>query len=375
MKNLAAIVTVFFPFSHADVILSRWNKAFEGDKDWGWIPDNRSRIISISVEQFPQNQHDGKNDITKKFCEENEVTLYDTVEEALTLGGKTLAVDGVLLIGEHGDYPSNFLGQKLYPRKELFDRIVAVFKKDGRTVPIFCDKHLSWNPDWAQEMVRCAETMGFPLFAGSTTPYCGLQPAVALTEHDTVEEALGVYYGGEEVYGYHSIELLQSILQNRLGGESGIKSVVGYRGRDVERGLGRTGLILLEAALSTSKDLKGSPGMPWQTGDEKDFSLVCFQHYDGFTSRHLMLDGYVCDWTIAVKVNESPNIMAGRARMGGPDSYYGHFATMNNLLESMFVNRATPIPIGRALMTTRMIAIAVEALHKPGIRIKADIRA
>ena len=59
----------------------------------------------------------------------------------------TLAVDGVLLIAEHGDDPANEKGQKLYPRYELFEQILSVFRNSGRTVPVFNNKHLSWNWD------------------------------------------------------------------------------------------------------------------------------------------------------------------------------------------------------------------------------------
>ena len=81
-------------------------------------------------------------------------------------------MDGVLLIGEHGDYADNEIGQKLYPRKELFDKIVDVFRTSNRSVPVFCDKHLSWNFDWALEMDRTAREMGFLLLAGSSIPHC-----------------------------------------------------------------------------------------------------------------------------------------------------------------------------------------------------------
>ena len=42
------------------------------------------------------------------------------IAEALRCGGDKLAVDAVLIIGEHGDYPRNEIGQKQYPRYEFF---------------------------------------------------------------------------------------------------------------------------------------------------------------------------------------------------------------------------------------------------------------
>ena len=51
--------------------------------------------------------------------------LYPTIAEALRCGGDSLAVDGVVIIAEHGDYPFNQKGQHLYPRAEFFEQVVT----------------------------------------------------------------------------------------------------------------------------------------------------------------------------------------------------------------------------------------------------------
>ena len=85
-------------------------------------------------------------------------------------GGDQLAVDGILIIGEHGNYPSNQLGQILYPRYEFFKACVEVFEQDGRSVPIFNDKHLSYSFEKAKEMVDDSNRLNFPILAGSSLP-------------------------------------------------------------------------------------------------------------------------------------------------------------------------------------------------------------
>ena len=67
-----------------------------------------------------------------------------SIAEALRCGGDRLAVDAVLVIGEHGDYPDNEIGQKKYPRYEFFRKVVEVFRKDGRTAPVFNDTREYW---------------------------------------------------------------------------------------------------------------------------------------------------------------------------------------------------------------------------------------
>ena len=89
--------------------------------------------------------------------------MYPTIAEALRCGGSKLAVDGVLIIGEHGDYPRNEKGQILYPRYEFFRQAVEVFETDGRAVPVFNDKHLSYSFTKARSMVESLEAAGFPL--------------------------------------------------------------------------------------------------------------------------------------------------------------------------------------------------------------------
>src|SRR5439155_17763835 len=118
-------------------------------------------IASAYVEQ-------PKNDLSRDLAVQHGFRISPTIDDALTLGTGKLAVDGVLLIGEHGDYPYNARGQKLYPRYEYLQQIVKVFEKSGKTMPVFCDKHLSYDRTSAADMVATAKKLGFPFMAGSS---------------------------------------------------------------------------------------------------------------------------------------------------------------------------------------------------------------
>src|SRR5262249_57845405 len=98
------------------------------------------------------------------------IPLAQSIPEAPTPGGDKLAVDGVLIVAEHGDYPSNDRGQILYPRRRFFEEIVKVFQSSGRAVPVFNDKHLSYSWDDAKWMVEQSRKLGFPMMAGSSVP-------------------------------------------------------------------------------------------------------------------------------------------------------------------------------------------------------------
>lgn len=100
---------------------------------------------------------------------EFDIPVTRSITEALTDGNK-LAVEGVLLIGEHGNYPRNDKQQILYPRYEFMEEIVRVFRKTGQSVPVFNDKHLSYSWEKAKKMFDWSRELKFAFMAGSSLP-------------------------------------------------------------------------------------------------------------------------------------------------------------------------------------------------------------
>ena len=168
-KRLAVVTTEWRYQSHAWHMAERFLVGYPVDGAWHKPPID---VVAAYVDQKP------KNDLSSKRAKEFGFPIYPTIAEALRVGGKKLAVDAVLVIGEHGNYPKNELGQTLYPRYEFFKQVTAAFKEDGRTVPVFNDKHLSWKWEWAKEMVDTSHAMGFPLLAGSSLPGTWRMPAI-----------------------------------------------------------------------------------------------------------------------------------------------------------------------------------------------------
>ncbi|MEZ5362550.1 MAG: twin-arginine translocation signal domain-containing protein [Bryobacterales bacterium] len=168
-KRIAAILTEYRPGSHADVTVGKY---LEGWLQDGKSPGPRSKIVSMYTEQVPD------NDMSRPMAAKYGIPLYRTIHEALTLGGDDLAVDGVLLIGEHGDYPMNDKDQKLYPRFKMFLEITDTYRRTGHTAPIFNDKHLSYSFIKAKRMVEISEQMGFPMMAGSSVPVAHRRPPI-----------------------------------------------------------------------------------------------------------------------------------------------------------------------------------------------------
>ena len=213
-------------------------------------------VVSLYVDQKP----DG--DLSSKRAAEHGFTVYQTIAEALRCGGDKLAVDGVVIIGEHGNYPRNKKGQILYPRYEFFQQVVQVFEKDGRAVPVYNDKHLSYSAEKAERMVAESKRLKFAFLAGSSLPVTWRLPAVEIPYDAVIEEALMVGVGGSDPMDYHALEAMQCMVERRKGGESGIKSVQLLEGDAVWKA-GEEGVWsrrLLEAALSRSDSLaRGIP--------------------------------------------------------------------------------------------------------------------
>ena len=150
-------------------------------------------LVSLYVDQV------AKGDLSRSRGEQfPSLRICPTIVEALTLGGSKLAVDGVVVVGEHGDYPRNEKGQTQYPRWKFFQQIIQVFKDSQRSVPMFNDKHLSWNWDWAKQMVDTSREVGFAYMAGSSLPVTWRIPAVEMPLGTRIREALCVGYGGVE---------------------------------------------------------------------------------------------------------------------------------------------------------------------------------
>ena len=146
-RKLAIVTTEWRYHSHAWHMGERFLVGYPLKGKWH---KPELEVVSAYVDQKPE------NDLSRRRADEFGFKLYPTIAETLRCGGDKLAVDAVLIIGEHGKYPRNELGQTQYPRYEFFKQVTEVFRKDGRTAPVFNDKHLSWKWAWAREMVETA---------------------------------------------------------------------------------------------------------------------------------------------------------------------------------------------------------------------------
>jgi hypothetical protein len=340
--RVAAIITHYRGYSHADVILGRFVKGYTLGAEGFWP---RTKVVSMYVDQFPP------SDLSRGMAAGYDIQIKPAIEQALTLGGDELAVDGVLIIGEHGDYPHNEKGQHMYPRRRFFEETVNTFRKTGGTAPVFNDKHLGFAWEDAKWMYDTARRMQFPLMAGSSLPTTWRKPDIELPLDVELEEAVAIGYGGIEAYGFHALETLQCMIERRRGGEAGVTAVTCLEGDSVwEAGRrGRWSRELLDAALSRVDQKQ--PGRPEANCANPATYLI--EHTDGFRSSVLMLDGHSSSFAFAAKIKGQPSPVSTQFWLQEPD--FGHFAYLTHNIESMFLSGKETYPPERTLLTTGVL--------------------
>lgn len=366
--KIAAIVTEYRKYSHAQHICDRF---LEG---YGWNGKHHHPpmdLVSLYVDQRPED--DLSRDRAERFPQ---MKIYPTVADALTLNTDTLSVDGILLVGEHGTYGTNEKGQRLYPRYELFKQITAIFRATGKTCPIFNDKHLSWNWDWAKEMYDISREMNFAFMAGSSLPVTWRTPQIDFPYDAEATEAICVGYGGIDSYDFHALETIQCMVERRKGGETGIQWLETHRGdRFWEAHHNRVwSCDLFEAALYRSHTL--TPGRKgfnhtFPTIDElkdlvEDPVAYHYEHTDGLKCTMFLMRGLVQDFNFAAHMNDG-SILSTQMYLPMPPArttLANFFSPQVNNVEQMFLTKKASYPLERTLLTTGLVAAAVDSLHE-----------
>jgi len=355
--KVAAIFTIFRFRSHAYNILESF---FEPYLFNGKLVDPGVEIVSMYADQFPDK--DMARAVSRKF----KIPLYPSIDEALCLGGKKLAVDAVLSIGEHGEYPTNPLGQKMYPRKEFFDQITAVMKRSKRYVPVFNDKHLSYRWDWSREMYETSRQLGFPLMASSSVPLAQRRPLLELPAEAKITEAVSIHGGGMESYDFHGLEVLQSFVEARQGGETGISRIEFLSGKQLMRAAeeGRWSLELAEAAMKAElgekpKSLANIPGEP--SAKEPHGLLVTYK--DGLRAIVLRVGSSANRWNFACRLRGETKPRA-TALYNGPWGNRCLFKALSHAIQHLFIHQEEPYPVERTLLVSGALDAAMHSHHR-----------
>jgi hypothetical protein len=357
-KKIAAIITTYYPHSHADVIVTKFLKGFPTEEG---VEEPQVEIVSMYLDQVHE------RDVGIELAKEHGVTRYGTIPQALCLGGKELAVDGVLIIGEHGDYAWNEKGQHLYPRRYFFEQICGVFAASGRSVPVFSDKHLSWSWQQAKWMYDRALELEVPFMAGSSLPLCYRRPWLEHGLDTPIEEALSIAYGGLDSYGFHGLEMLQCMVERREDGEKGIVAVQCLEGDDVWRARdeGRWSGELGEAALACIEP-KGEGGL---RENSETIAVFLLEYADGFKAATLMSGGFsswLKGWGYAARIGTQ--IEASEFYLHGDP--HPHFSYLGLNAQDLFLTGKTNYPVERTLLVSGALEALLDSCYRGHVRVE-----
>ncbi|CAG5018718.1 hypothetical protein DYBT9275_06057 [Dyadobacter sp. CECT 9275] len=348
LKKVAFIANQYRNSAHADVI---GTKLFVGIPTDDGMVAPQVQIVSVWIDQI------GANDTGVRIAKMNNATLYPTIAQALTLGGDKLAVDAVIYIGEHGDYPYSRLGVKMYPRMNYLEQIFRVFDASNRSVPLFSDKHLAYSWLDSKWIYDRAQELKVPMMAGSSLPYCWRDPMLVHPLGTKITEAVAIGYASLDAYGFHVMEILQCMVERRAGGETGVASVQGLTGDAVWKAIdaGKISKELVEAACNSIKG-RAEGNM---RDIVKDPKAVIVRYNDGLKGAILMLDELVkTGWAYAAKAGGKT--VATEFVLDNSMSY-SHFSYLTLNIQKFLVTEKPQGPVERNLLTSGMIDMGIRS--------------
>ena len=221
--KIAAVTTIYFKMSHAQHIVDRFLDGY------GWNGTHHRPPMDLVSLYVNQVQKDDES--RERLKRHPEVRDSPTIIDALTLGGSKLAVDGVVLVGEHGHYPRNEKGQTKVSPVRVLQADCGCLSGEWKIGADIQRQASFLELGMGERDVDTSRKMGFPFMAGSSLPVTWRIPSVDLPRGAKVQEALAVCYGGVDSYDFHGLETIQCMVERRQGGETGVKWIQAYRGQ------------------------------------------------------------------------------------------------------------------------------------------------
>lgn len=354
--RVAGVTTYYGTNSHADVILGRLMQTDTLDGMGAQVP---LTLASLYVDQR------SAGDISGPLAERYGVAIHNTVDGALSLGNNTLAVDGVLLIAEHGSYPRSDTGQVIYPKRRLFTEILEVFDRSQRVVPVFIDKHLADNWTDAKWIYDAARQRGIPLWAGSSLPTTWRYPPRDVPRGAPLREITAVSYGPLDAYGFHALEMVQCLAERRAGGETGVERVRCLKGAAVWQAA-REGVYserLLEACLERQQV---SEPLTLEMVRQRVREPVLFHvvYRDGLKANLLTLNGAVAQWSAAWQFADESRPAESTLFWVQEERPFMHFAHLVGGISQLVHTSQSPTPVERTLLTSGLLdALLISHQH------------
>ncbi|MDA0196792.1 MAG: hypothetical protein O2887_17165 [Bacteroidetes bacterium] len=353
-KVRIACLTTYWaaPNSHADWIFT---KLLDGYWWQGAYTPSRVEVVSVYIHQLEESQ------LGQKICKVKGIPIFNTAREAVTLGGEELAVNGVVIVGEHGNYPTDLKGHWLLPRWWIYNQVIRVFERSMRSVPVFNDKHFSYNWDEARWMFDKSRALNFPLSGGSSIPVYYRKPEIELSIDTPIKNSIVLGGTADEGAIFHAIDVLQAFVELRKGGETGVRSVQSIRGPETWKWVESNPWAgkLLD---SVAKSFELEPGH-FQQNPQTNMCVV--EYNDG--TKAAVIGARNVGWTYACEIEgrEEPTIISMLGWAGPFDQYHASNALPHWITELM-VTKKEPFNAERLLLSTGIVNHYMESNWENG---------
>ena len=244
-----------------------------------------------------------------------------------------------------------------------------MFRKSGRVVPVFTDKHIADNWKDASYIMENIQSMKIPLMAGSSVPGTWRRPVADVHRGSKVQEIVGITYGSTDHYGFHALEYVQALAEQRAGGETGISAVqclvndAVWEAQDQRR----FDPELFQAAIDLLPG-NGKSGRPLRDLVPKPI-LFSLEYTDGLRVHVLELNGAFAGWSAAWRYKDSGKVEAAEAwtQEGRPGM---HFTLLLNGIEEMMLTNKPAWPAERTLMSSGALNALLTSRVEGGRRLE-----
>jgi hypothetical protein len=205
--------------------------------------------------------------------------------------------------------------------------------------------------------------------AGSSLPVLWRYPPIDVARSRRLKEMVAVSYHRLDSYGFHALEMVQSLAERRHGGETGMRAVqclvddavwqAGQQGRYDRR--------LLDAALSR---LKERP-IPKDNRIEdlvRQPVLFIIDYEDGLRASILTLNGAVVEWAAAWRYADDGQVESTLFWTQERRPYH-HFSFLLEGIEQMMLTGRPSWPSERTLLTSGALDALLISKKQGGRRI------
>jgi hypothetical protein len=218
-------------------------------------------------------------------------------------------------------------------------------------------------------MYETAQRMGFALMAGSSVPLAQRRPDVEGMDGSDWDAVVSIHGGGVESYDFHALEVMQSLIESRRGGETGVASVQFLVGeslwRSEEQGL--WSIDLADAAMRAELGPKTPTlrDLLKQEGFRSEPHGIHIRYRDGLSAMVLKVGDSATRWNFAGRTKEGR--LSATSYYVGPWQNRNLFKALSHAIQIHFREKRSPYPVERTLLVSGILAEAMDSRFEGGV--------